>query len=761
MNSPQIHSVYYIRFHILYSIMTKILKLALCTVLAIVVSPNVYSQIKKPLFLHDEQTGKYGYKSDYRGEWLTPPVYEFSGWSEFGEKDYAIVNKEGKYNVLNLSLTPILPEWGSDLPKIHEGFIVIQAGDNYKIYDMSGQMRLIAKRIDPLLVTKNSYNSLESPKKFKRETHLLGFSVGFDKNGPFFLYDLNLKMMPKLKSASPITSDGGLLLFTEGIFNPSWADWNITGGSVTDALGNEIEHINGFTKIMSIVAGEEKIVEGAQLERLYGGYMPNYILEASGDYKAKGRGVFAGQEIVKKFGFETQWGIDEKKKGQAKKSFRKPEIVALYKKLVLTPLEERLRINQGLLAGIRQKPEIIECKVIKYGSGYALSADGSKPILSNNKVYDSLEPIGNRGLLLGKTAANAELVALTGNIIAKQDRWVDFCELDKGKNYIAALRTDGKLELLDAGGNAVGLNIYDDIIPTATAIGEIFYVVNGTQWGVWAPGYKDSSPKIKYHYIGLPDLQGVVNVRYNGFPGTYNLKTSEEVSPTKNLFDKAYDSNTALSDATRIGMYLQVIELDKETREGYTGAAFNNIGAIYEDAGDEDTAYDYYERAMNVGNKMGEKNYKRIRNNRRLDRVAAIAGAIADASQSAINVMSGGISNMPITQYNAGYGDLSSFQSDMQSSGGYSVSFYQEQYNNWERRAQGAYESLTLLGSRSKRNGSEVSGSTGQSMSSSNYTRQKKCLRDAQTQMRSIRQKARRDGVNIAQSHWETVTVSY
>ena len=216
-----------------------------------------------------------------------------------------------------------------------------------------------------------------------------------------------------------------------------------------------------------------------------------------------------------------------------------------------------------------------------------------------------------------------------------------------------------------------------------------------------------------------------------------------------------------MSDATRIGMYLQVIELDKEAREGYTGAALNNIGAIYEDAGDEDTAYDYYERAMNVGNKMGEKNYKRIRNNRRLDRVAAIAGAIADASQSAINVMSGGISNIPITQYNAGYGDLSSFQSDLPSSGGYSDSFYQEQYNNWERRAQGAYESLTLLGSRTKRNGSEVSGSTGQSMSGSNYTRQKKCLRDAQTQMRSIRQKARRDGVNITQSHWETVTVSY
>lgn len=126
------------------------------------------------------------------------------------------------------------------------------------------------------------------------------------------------------------------------------------------------------------------------------------------------------------------------------------------------------------------------------------------------------------------------------------------------------------------------------------------------------------------------------------------------------------------------------------------------------------------------------------------------ADAIANVSQSAINAMSGRSPNLHVTQYNSGYGDRSTFRSDPSSSGGYSASFYQEQYNNRERRAQGAYESLTNLGSRNKCNNSEVSGSTGQSMSSSNYTRHKKCLRDAQNEMRSIRQKACKDGVNIA-----------
>lgn len=705
------------------------------------------------------QSDKYGYKTGYNGEWLTPAIYEFFGDSDFHGRGYAIVKKDGKYNVLNLNLAPILPEWGNEFPKVYDGFIVMKTSENYKVFDMRGDMRLVAKEISPLVVRKNDFRHSENS-NIKYERHLIGFSVGFDKTGPFYYYDLNMSRVSNFKSATPITSEGGLLLFTEGSFT-GWSERVVTGGIVTDAMGKEIEHIYGFTKILSIVAGSEKISEVAGIERLYEGYMPNYILEATSDYKAKGKGVFAGHEIVKEFGFHTEFDIEEKKKGIAKKSFRKPEIAALYKEKVLKPLEERLKINQSILEDVQQKPEILECKVIKYDSGYVLSTDGSTPILSNNKIYESLEPIGNRGLLLGRTNNKSELISKNGNIVSNPNRWVDLSELGKDKKYITALRTDGKLELIDALGNAVGSNIYDDIIPVETTIGELFYVVSGTDWGVWAPGYKDPSPKVKkYHYIGLPDSQGFVEVRYNGFPGTYNVKTSEEISPTKTLFNKVYD-NTSCPDATRIGMYQQVIELDKETREGYTAASLNNIGSIYEDAGDEDTAMDYYERAKNAGSPMGEKNFKRIRNSRRLERIAAIANAVANVSQSTINMMSGGATNVAFTQYNSGYGDLSSFQSDTSSAGGYSSSFYQEQYNNWERRARGAYESLTNLGNRTKQNGMETSGSTMQSMSSSNFTRQKKCLRDAQNEMRAIRQKARQDGVTISQSHWESVSVTY
>jgi len=68
---------------------------------------------------------------------------------------------------------------------------------------------------------------------------------------------------------------------------------------------------------------------------------------------------------------------------------------------------------------------------------------------------------------------------------------------------------------------------------------------------------------------------------------------------------------------------------------------------------------------------------------------------------------------------------------------------------------------LTNLGAQVKKNGKDVGGSTGQSMSSSNYTQQKKALREAQKEMKSIRQKASKRGIKIAKSEYEDVVVKF
>lgn len=90
--------------------------------------------------------------------------------------------------------------------------------------------------------------------------------------------------------------------------------------------------------------------------------------------------------------------------------------------------------------------------------------------------------------------------------------------------------------------------------------------------------------------------------------------------------------------------------------------------------------------------------------------------------------------------------------------GGYS---YEQQYLNWEKRAEQHYNSLTNLGISSTDKNGKKSGSTGQGMGGTDYVAKKKLFREAQKQMRSIRSKAAKEGISIPQSKWESATVSY
>ena len=83
------------------------------------------------------------------------------------------------------------------------------------------------------------------------------------------------------------------------------------------------------------------------------------------------------------------------------------------------------------------------------------------------------------------------------------------------------------------------------------------------------------------------------------------------------------------------------------------------------------------------------------------------------------------------------------------------------QYQNWERRAKSAYNSLVNTGIRVTKNGKNVGGTNGQSLNGGNYVRQKQLLREAQNEMKNIRVKAGKKGINIPQSEYETVIVKY
>lgn len=82
-------------------------------------------------------------------------------------------------------------------------------------------------------------------------------------------------------------------------------------------------------------------------------------------------------------------------------------------------------------------------------------------------------------------------------------------------------------------------------------------------------------------------------------------------------------------------------------------------------------------------------------------------------------------------------------------------------YNKWASRAEQNYNSLTKLGLRGKKDGKDAGGTTGQGMSSSNYVQMKKLLREAQNEMKSIRQKANKQGIKIKKSEYEDIQVKY
>lgn len=109
------------------------------------------------------------------------------------------------------------------------------------------------------------------------------------------------------------------------------------------------------------------------------------------------------------------------------------------------------------------------------------------------------------------------------------------------------------------------------------------------------------------------------------------------------------------------------------------------------------------------------------------------------------------------------YGNVASYSSDGTSdfSATSSSGNYQADYDKWAKRAEKHYDSITNLGySATKKNG-DKQGSAGQGMSGGNYVAMKKSFREAQKQMRSIRNKAKKAGVSITQSKWEAATISY
>ncbi|MBD5225923.1 MAG: hypothetical protein HDS68_08210 [Bacteroidales bacterium] len=136
-----------------------------------------------------------------------------------------------------------------------------------------------------------------------------------------------------------------------------------------------------------------------------------------------------------------------------------------------------------------------------------------------------------------------------------------------------------------------------------------------------------------------------------------------------------------------------------------------------------------------------------------LSTVNAAMGYGSEGSYAAIS------SNSGSNNYMSGSNSASTLSGNNGSSA--AGSSYQTQYDKWASVAERHYNSLTNLGYSITDSKGNKYGNSGMGASANTYTQMKKSFREAQREMKKIRQKARRAGVNIAESKWETATVSY
>lgn len=139
-----------------------------------------------------------------------------------------------------------------------------------------------------------------------------------------------------------------------------------------------------------------------------------------------------------------------------------------------------------------------------------------------------------------------------------------------------------------------------------------------------------------------------------GYSTYIDLAGKEENSIAKRIFDEAYAMSGANFQEKFI-LYNRVVELDSNNREGYKALALNNIGVMYAEAGDENTALAYYDKSAQWGNSYGISNAKSIRDARaaaeRAERSQRISDALTQISNS-LSTMSSTLQQNSINNYN-------------------------------------------------------------------------------------------------------------
>ena len=199
------------------------------------------------------------------------------------------------------------------------------------------------------------------------------------------------------------------------------------------------------------------------------------------------------------------------------------------------------------------------------------------------------------------------------------------------------------------------------------------------------------------------------------------------------------------------GDYSEAVDYFKEAMDMGDAVAVTYLGNCLElgmgVVVDRDLAVDFYRYASKKGDQGANEALKRIKTSGFWSATSESRNWFRGMLQAYLNVREQvGMAEMMAKSGMSGYSSSSSY--------------YQDQYERWEKVAKGAYDSLTTLGYREKRNGKDVEGGALGSWGG-RFSSMKSEMRKAQREMRELRSEARRNGYTISRSNYENINVNY
>ncbi len=267
--------------------------------------------------------------------------------------------------------------------------------------------------------------------------------------------------------------------------------------------------------------------------------------------------------------------------------------------------------------------------------------------------YDSCEKLSGNIFLVSKNGKYG-MVHIDGAKIILPVKYV----IGRFPNYYL-LYKDDKIGVLSLTGVVVLSCVYDNIFPAQNVSPLLFYLVKGEKWGLG--NLQGELCSCTYDFIDNFNTNKEAVYYYKGYQGRINAQGKETLSAVKVAFDRVYN----LSDnqpGVKIQLYREVIELDKELKANYTGVCLNNMGVLYENAGDRKSALSCYSQASALGNQQGAQNYKTLRRQIRAEKWQAVSNALESLSSSLAATAN------QYNSYNTNYGNSSSNNSASYSS---------------------------------------------------------------------------------------------